>query len=83
MLGLEGTPLVYIIALVKPAGWTILDAVNDLEQLIYSVALVGIVLKKTIPKFERLSKERQWTPRPMNGSVSMTCKKTDEDQSKP
>ena len=58
MLGLEGTLLVYIIVLVKPAGWTILDAVNNLEQLIYSVALVGIVLKKTIPKFEQLPKER-------------------------
>ena len=46
MLGLEGTPLVYIIAPVKPAGWTILDAVNDLERLIYSVALAGIVFDK-------------------------------------
>ena len=34
MLGLEGTSSVYIIAPVKPAGWTILDAVNDFERLI-------------------------------------------------
>ena len=46
MLGLEGTPLVYIIAPVKPAGWTILDTVNNLEQLMYSVALTGIVFDK-------------------------------------
>ena len=46
MSGLEGTPLVYIIAPAKPAGWTILDAVNDLERLIYSVSLTGIVFDK-------------------------------------
>ena len=50
MLGLEGTPLVYIIALVKPTGWTILDAVNDLKRLIYSVALAGIVFDKDSSK---------------------------------
>ncbi len=39
-------PLVYTIALTKPAGWTMAQATSDLEKLIYSVALTGAVFKK-------------------------------------
>ena len=46
MTGLDGTPFIYVIDTVKPAVWTILDAVNDLKRLIYSVALVGAVFDK-------------------------------------
>ena len=45
-MGLDGTPLIYVTAPTKPAGWTILDAVNDLERLIYSVALARILFDK-------------------------------------
>ena len=50
MLGLDGTPLIYAIAPVKPTGWTVLDAVDDLQRLIYSVCLAGIAFDKDSAK---------------------------------
>ena len=56
MMGLEETPLIYVIAPVKPSRWTIFNTVNDLERLIYSVALMGVVFDRDNAKVWAVTK---------------------------
>ena len=44
--GISGVPLEYIVAPVKPAGWTIAMAIDDHERLIYSASLAGMEFDK-------------------------------------